>query len=112
MDNEKFLKEIGKRIIDRRKQERLTQEELAEKIDVSPQMISSAELGKKAIRPENLYKISMALGVSADYILTGEIIDKDIEYLQKKLQLLSSSKVRCIEDIIDSCIKLENNIKD
>ena len=105
-DDELFLKNIGKRIFERRKQLRLTQEELAEKINVTPQMISTAELGKKAIRPENLCKISNALEVSADYILTGEIIDRDILYLQEKLESLSPEKIRLVEDILNSCVLL------
>ena len=52
-DNE-FLKEMGQRIMVRRKALRMTQEEMAEKLGVSTQMISNLELGKKAIRPENL----------------------------------------------------------
>ena len=42
---------------------------IADLMDVSIQMISNLELGKKAIRPENLVKVCVILGVSADYIL-------------------------------------------
>ena len=42
-----LLLQIGKRIYDRRKQLRMTQDELADKADTTPQTISSAELGKK-----------------------------------------------------------------
>ena len=51
-----LLKQIGTRIFNRRKQLRLTQEELAELASITPQTISSAELGKKALRPENIIK--------------------------------------------------------
>lgn len=44
-----FLKDMGQRIMIRRKALRMTQEELAEKLGVSTQMISNLELGKKAI---------------------------------------------------------------
>ena len=57
-DNE-FLKTMGRRIMCRRKALRMTQEELSEKLGVSTQMISNLELGKKAIRPENLSKICL-----------------------------------------------------
>lgn len=76
-ENELLLQQIGKRIIERRKKLGLTQEALAEKGDMTTQFVSYAESGKRAMRPENLLKISSALGVSADYILTGEIVDKD-----------------------------------
>ena len=101
------LEEIGKRIIERRKSMGLTQEALAEKCDTTTQFISYAETGKRAMRPENLLKLSKALNVSADYLLTGEIIDKDKLLLSKKLDLLTPEQVRIIENIIDECHKLD-----
>ena len=77
MDAELCLKDIGRRIMERRKTLGLTQEALAEKGGVTAQFISYAEAGKRAMRPENLLKIAVALEVSADYLLTGDIIDKD-----------------------------------
>lgn len=103
------LIEIGKRIIERRKKLGLTQETLAEKGDMTPQFISYAESGKRAMRPENLLKISTALEVSADYLLTGDIVDKDLLILSDKLRKLSPSQVRIIENIIDEAISLFPN---
>ena len=102
-DNENWLLVIGQRITDRRKKFGWTQEELAERGDLTPQFVSYAESGKRAMRPGNLLKISSALGVSADYLLTGEIIDKDLLLLSNKLQKLSASQLRIIENIVDEC---------
>ena len=107
-DNELCLQEIGKRIMDRRKKLGLTQEALAEKGEVTTQFVSYAESGKQEMRPENLLKISSALEVSADYLLTGEIIDKDLLILSDKLRKLTSSQVRTVEAIIDECNNLFN----
>lgn len=107
-DYEDFLKEIGQRIIERRKTLGLTQEALAEKADVTTQFVSYAESGKRAMRPENLMKIASALGVSTDYLLTGEIIDKDLLLISDKLRKLSPSQTRTVENIIDECNKLYN----
>ncbi len=104
--NDYLLRDIGKRISERRKDMKLSQEELAELAEVSPQLLSTAERGTKALRPENLLKISTALGVSVDYLLTGEIIDKDLSIISDKLKNASSTQVRSIEKIIDECIKL------
>ena len=103
---EKFHIEMGRRIMQRRKQMNLSQEELSEIADVSPQLMSTAERGAKAIRPENLLKISKALGVSADYLLSGETIDKDFDNISAKLKNLSPEQIRRIEIIIDECIGL------
>lgn len=51
-------------------------------------------------------KIASVLGVSTDYILTGDIIDKDKLLLSEKLDKLSASEVRIVESIIDECIAL------
>ncbi len=98
MGDEKLLKQMGERISSRRKSLKYTQEELAEQIGVSTQMISNLELGKKAIRPENLVKLCEVLNVSADYVLTGgkknnimdEVFDKLIRLSAEELQLVSA----------------------
>lgn len=105
-DAELCLTEMGQRIMERRKKLGLTQEALAEKSDVTTQSVSYAEAGKRAMRPENLLKIAAALGVSADYLLTGEIIDKDLLILADKLRRLTPSQVRLIENVIDECCVL------
>lgn len=78
------LQDIGKRITELRKRNGWTQEELAEKADLTPQFVSYAESGKRAMRPENLLKLSKALCVSANYLLTGEIVDKDLLIISEK----------------------------
>lgn len=105
-DKKLCLQEIGQRIIECRKKLGFTQEALAEKGDMTPQFISYAESGKRAMRPENLLKISSALGVSADYLLTGEVVDKDLLLLSEKLQKLTPSQLRIIESIVDECISV------
>lgn len=105
-DKDLCLQEIGQRIIERRKKLGLTQEALAEKGEMTTQFVSYAEAGKRAMRPENLLKISSALGVSADYLLTGDIVDKDLLILSDKMRILTPSQLRIIESIIDESISL------
>lgn len=109
MDVKLYLSEVGQRIADRRKTLGLTQEELAEKSNLTTQFVSYAESGKRASRPENLMRIASVLGVSTDYLLTGDIVDKDKLLLSQKLSRLSASEVRIIENIIDECIELNHH---
>lgn len=102
MDN--LLCEIGERMQVRRKQMRLTQEALAEKAGVTSQTISSAELGKKALRPENIIKISAALEISCDYLLLGKIGSLDFEWLNNAIMELPPFQYRHLEDMIQSFI--------
>ena len=102
MGDEKLLKEIGLRINARRRALSMTQERLAEIMDVSIQMISNLELGKKAVRPENLVKLCFALDVSADYILRGTRAEWEFDLLLKKYSTLSKEKQDLLDKIIDS----------
>lgn len=105
-DEEINLMEIGKRITERRKKLGMTQEMLAEKGDLTPQFVSYAESGKRAMRPENVIKLAKALEVSADYLLTGDIVDKDLLILSDKMRKLSPEMLRIVESIIDECVKI------
>ena len=95
------LKDMGVRISARRRELGITQERLAEKMDVSVQMISNLELGKKAIRPENLIKLCDVLQTSADYILCGRSADKDVSLIAEKFKRLSIEDQKLIESLID-----------
>lgn len=99
-----LLQQIGKRILMRRKQFHLTQEELAELAGITPQTISSAELGKKALRPENIIRICSALEISTDYLLLGKVAEPDYSALISKTSHLTPSQYRHMEDIINSFV--------
>ena len=99
-DNE-FLKTMGQRIMVRRKSLRMTQEELAEKLGVSTQMISNLELGKKAIRPDNLAKICEVLELSADFVLTGSNTKSAVDVVAEKLLQLTAEELQMVSDMID-----------
>ncbi|MCI6360597.1 MAG: helix-turn-helix domain-containing protein [Eubacterium coprostanoligenes] len=102
-----FNSEMGKRIIRRRKQLGLSQEQLAEIADVSPQMISTAERGSKSILSENLYKISKALDVSADYLLSGEITETNLENMYKRILKTPPDMQEKIHQILDILLEDE-----
>lgn len=93
-------KAIGKRINNKRKQLRLTQEQLAEKAGLSHQFFSCVEAGKKNMRAENIIKVSNALGVSTDYILTGKSNDIDLNNIVNMLGTLNEEQLICMEEII------------
>lgn len=71
---------LGDNIQKLRKNLKLSQEQLAEKIDVTRQTISNWELGETSPNPEQLKLLSKALNVSIDELLNNDvksvIIDK------------------------------------
>ena len=101
------LKEIGVRIAERRKELKLTQEQTAERMNVSIQMISNIERGNKAIKIDNLLKLCDILKTSTDYILTGKRTDSDFNNLADKLSQLTASDYQMIEMLVD--YRLQDN---
>lgn len=101
---DKLLAEMGKRLLARRKQLGLTQEELAERADMTTQTVSTAENGRKALRPENIIKLCSALSISEVYLLRGEIDEADISILVEKVARLTPAQYRHLENIIDNYI--------
>lgn len=101
MGNDVFLVNMGIRIAQRRKELRLTQEQLAEKMGLSLQSISCIELGKKAIRPENLANLCTYLDVTADYVLYGKRNEQQMHDTVAKLSSLSPDAYRTVQDLIN-----------
>lgn len=103
MANAKLM-EIGNRIFKKRKQMGLTQEALADKMNVSIQMISNLEHGNKAIKIENLIKISDILDVSTDYILKGTSEQGEEIDLLEKINLLTPDDYKMVQIIVEYCV--------
>ena len=82
----------------------LTQEALADKMNVSIQMISNLEHGNKAIKIENLIKISDILDVSTDYILKGTSEQGEEIDLLEKINLLTPDDYKMVQIIVEYCV--------
>ena len=101
MRDSTFLSDMGIRIAQRRKELHLTQEQLAEKMGVSLQTISCIELGKKAIRPENLANLCICLDISSEYILYGKRAEAQMNDTVSKLSKLPQEEYRTVQALID-----------
>ena len=67
------LSPVGSRIKTARENKKLTQEELAAMVDLSPTHISVIERGVKSPKLETFVRIANALGVSADSLLVDVV---------------------------------------
>ena len=105
MVKDEFLRTMGIRIATRRKELALTQEQLAEKMGISLQSVSCIELGKKAIRPENLANLCIVLNISADYILLGKRSENQTIDTINKLSSLDAASYSAIQNMIDLLYK-------
>ena len=87
---------LGNKILDLRKKNGLSQEQLGEMIDVTRQTISNWELGETSPNPEQLKRLSKALKVSIDDLLDNDIKNIVIEKVSntEKLTELSIKAVK------------------
>lgn len=81
------FKLIGKRIQEVRKQQAMTQAELAALTDMSDSYISCIETAKKQASLESLIRISNALGITVDELLSGNQLHNPTDY-QTDIDLL------------------------
>ena len=63
---------IGKRIRKRRQELKLTQEDLASTLGLTPQHISGIEQDKRNPSLSSLAKLAEELGITVDYLVTGK----------------------------------------
>ena len=90
---------IGSNIRTARKRADLTQEELSERLGVTPQYLSDLERGLVGTSISTLIKICTELNVSSDFILFGSSRDTDTanSTLIEKLQRLPKHKAEMAE---------------
>ena len=79
--------EFAERLKTLRKQVKLTQAQIAEKLDISQQAYASWERGIKKPTQENLVKLSKILNVSVDYLL-GNTENKQTSDVLENIELL------------------------
>ncbi len=97
---------IGSRIRAKRKQQFLTQEKLAEKLDVSTQFIYQIEHDVRMPSVANLIKMSDILKVSIDFLLKGREISRDDE-----LELLLAKLSQSERDLLYKSLTAIKNLK-
>ena len=94
--------QIGEQVRIAREQAKLTQEQFAERIEVSPQYISDLERGVVGISIPRLKRACVALGVSSDQILFGAVSENRNAAIEKRCSNLSDDDFRALLDIIDT----------
>ena len=99
---------MGDRIREARKQKGLTQEQLAESINVSVESISHIECGSRLPSMQVFIKLIEVLNVSADYLLrdyisTGKLFGDNA--LGSKIEKLSPKERVALEALIDTYLQ-------
>lgn len=112
MDN--LYQNIGQRISQLRKLRGITQERLAEELDVTIKHVSAVERGVSSLSLEKMIEISKILDCTLDYLILGE----DYSNLSNKLptsilNILNSKdndEISLLLDYMNLYIKLRQNI--
>lgn len=87
---ESFSQKIGKRIREERLRLKLTQERLAEDVNLSMAYIGQVERGDRSLTLENLIIVAKRLGVTVDYLLSDCITPKEDDEYRLWTQLMNS----------------------
>lgn len=93
--------QIGEQIRLAREQAKLTQEQFAERIEVSPQYISDLERGVVGISIPTLKRACVALSTSSDRILFGAASERRHYAIEKRCGNLSDEAFSALLDIVD-----------
>ena len=97
--------QTGEQIKLAREQSKLTQEQFAERIDVSPQYISDLERGVVGVSVATLKRICTVLGVSSDQILFGKQTENRATIIADKCKSLSEHQYLLLSDIISKYVE-------
>lgn len=98
--NEYDYAPIGARIKNARQMRKLTQEAVAEKLNVSCQHISEIERGLSGLSLSSLIQICKVLDVDADYILFGTYTRDAKNPINSILTKMTPEQSKCAEELI------------
>lgn len=103
---------FGKQLVKARKEKELTQEELAEELNLSRQTILRWEKNKVFPDISNLKAVASVLDVSFDYLLSETIASEKPGLTTNLLKDLIDQKVKIIffEDVLDNDMQIYRNI--
>lgn len=97
---------IGERIKEVRLNKNLTQEILAEKVNLgSAQQISDIERGLCGLSVAKLMEFCKTLEIDADYLLFGTATRDTKNSLNKYLCKMTPEQSRCVEDLVSAYAK-------
>jgi transcriptional regulator with XRE-family HTH domain len=99
--------EVGARIKEKRLARKLTREDLARLSGYTANFIQEVERGRSGLSSESIRALSMALKVSADSLLFGDV-PEEFAYISQQLKSVPPQKrkhiIRIIEEVIQ-CTK-------
>lgn len=99
---------LGKRIKEKRIANKLTQEQLGEKCELSSAHIGHIERGTRILSVDVLFRIAQELGVSIDYLLFDSVENNNI--LSNLTPILKNKEKRKVDYFLNTVRVLAENI--
>ncbi len=96
---------VGEQIKRAREHANMTQEQLAENAEVSPQYISDLERGIVGVSIATLKRMCTTLSVTSDQILFPSQVKNDVSVLADKCSLLSAEHFSILSVIVNKYIE-------
>ncbi len=97
---------VGRRIKQRRRELRISQEELAEKLDLSHQQIHKYESGATPITIQRLHEFAVHLDTTTEFFLRGAKPDKTDTHLPDKRSVKEKQLLKLYRTIDDSHVQV------
>lgn len=102
---EKNAKLVGIRVMQKRKENKYTQENLSEMIGITSGHLSCIERGYYLPTTQNIYKLCDILGETPNYYLIGEISTEKESKIISLIKMLPESYQALIENTIESLVE-------
>lgn len=112
-DEKAFLRSLGRRIAELRKQQGLTQQQIADALEISQQHVASIEMGRRRIPVTLLAPLARLLAVSVEELI-GEARTPakrgpapKLQAQLERLARLPKAKQRFVSQMIDTVLRQE-----
>lgn len=110
-DEKQFFKQLGARISSLRKEQSITQAQLAEQLGLTQQMIASYEVGRRRVPVSLLPATAQALGVSVEQLIGQKEAAPakrgpapKLQQQVERIQRLPRTKQRFVMDMLDAVL--------
>lgn len=103
--------EIGKRISNLRKEQHMTQEQLAEKLDISIKHCSCVERGMASLSLERFIDLCDILDTNLDYLIRGETSDSTKRIPPSLIEVFNTAddkEIQILKEYINLYLKIKS----
>lgn len=102
--NPELAAAMGMRMSARRRELGLTQEMVADLAGIAHQQYNKAENGKACLGSDSLRKVSAALHISADYLLTGKNSIEKYPEVISLLDGLTDHQIKMVQQVLQCMV--------